>query len=261
MYSEKDLRKQICDMGIQPSDTVLIHTSMRAIGPVENGADGVINTFCNYLTEGLFLVPTHTWMTVNPENPVFDVRTAVPCLGALPTAAAFRKDGIRSLHPTHSIWAHGKHAAAFIAGEELAQTPAPPGFAWCRLADVHAKILLLGVGNDKNTFIHAIDEIADIPDRISGNPFPVTIIDQQGNTYRHPYAGHHCSHTDDVSKQFINFEKPLAELGALTYGKLGNATVRIVDARKCRDIILRIYSRTTEDLCIRKMELPEQLYR
>lgn len=260
MYSEKDFMEQIRQMGIQPSDTVLIHTSMRAIGPVENGADGVINAFCNYLTDGLFLVPTHTWMSVNPENPVFDVRTAVPCLGALPTMAAFRKDGIRSLHPTHSIWAHGKNAAEFIAGEELAQTPAPPGFAWCRLADVNAKILLLGVGNDKNTFIHAIDEIADIPDRIAEKPFPVTIIDQNGNTCQHLYAGHHCSRTDDVSRQFVNFEKPLAELGALEYGKLGNAAVRIVDARKCRDIILRIYSRTTEDLCIRKMEIPAELY-
>ena len=260
MFTEKELMAQIQTLGIQSNDTVLIHTSLRAIGSVENGADGVINAFCNYLTDGLFLVPTHTWASVNPDNPVFDVSASVPCIGTLPAVAAFRKDGIRSLHPTHSIWAHGKNAAEFIAGEEKAETPAPPGFAWARLADVNAKILLIGVGNDKNTFIHAIDEIADIPDRLSPEPFTVTIIDRNRTEYQHTYAGHYCSRSDDVSRQFVNFEKPLVELGALQYGKLGNAVVRIVDAKKCRDIILRIYSRTTEDLCIRMMELSQELY-
>lgn len=142
MYTREDLKSQIKAMGIQSNDTVLIHTSMKAIGPVEGGADGVIDAFCDYLRDGLFLVPTHTWMSVNPDHPVFDVNTAIPCLGALPSAAAFRKDGIRSLHPTHSIWAHGEHAAEFIAGEEYAETPAPPGFVgvvWVSKTQKHCR--------------------------------------------------------------------------------------------------------------------------
>ena len=68
MYSKKQLKQQLCDMGILPTDTVLIHTSMRAIGPVEGGPDGVLDAFCEYLTEGLLLVPTHTWDNVTREN-------------------------------------------------------------------------------------------------------------------------------------------------------------------------------------------------
>ena len=60
MFTIEQLKQQIRDMGIQPDDTVLIHTSMRAVGPVENGADGVIDAFCQVLDRGLFLVPTHT---------------------------------------------------------------------------------------------------------------------------------------------------------------------------------------------------------
>lgn len=261
MFSKTDLQAQLRAMGIRPTDTVLIHTSLRSIGDVEGGAHGIIDAFCEYLSGGLFLVPTHTWANVNPEQPVYDVRTTVPCIGALPAAAAFRPDGVRSLHPTHSIWAHGKNAEEFIRGEENACTPAPPGFAWSRLADGNAKILLIGVGNDKNTFIHAIDEIADIPDRLSPEPFPVTILDWEGNPHSHPYAGHFCSKSSDVSRQFVNFEKPLVETGTQTFGTLGNAEVRIVDARACRDLILKIYSRTEEDLCIEYRDLPEALYR
>lgn len=261
MFSKKELKKQIHDMGITPSDTVLIHTSMRAVGEVENGADGLIDAFCEYLSDGLFLVPTHTWDNVGKDHPVYDVRSSVPCIGTLPRVAAFRQDGIRSLHPTHSIWAHGKNAAEFIKNEENAPTPAPPGFAWERLAKVNAKILLIGVGNNKNTFIHAIDELADLPDRIHPEPFEVTIIDQNGQKYQHMYAGHYCSRSGDVSRQFVNFEKPLVELGAQKFATLGNATVRIIDTKMCRDIILQIYSRSDRDLCIEYMEIPEAFYK
>lgn len=260
MFSRKELTEQIRSMGIRPDDTVLIHTSMRAIGQVEDGADGVIDAFREVLSEGLFLVPTHTWASVNRANPHYDVRLTRPCIGALPTVAAFRPDGIRSLHPTHSMWAAGKGAEEFLAGEENAPTPGAPGFAWARLADAHAKILLIGIGHERNTFIHAVEEMADIPDRLS-QPFDVSITDRNGNTFRHSYRNHFCSRSEHVSDQFVNFEKPLLDLGAQEWSKLGNADVRIIDAAKCREIILRIYSRTKEDLCIEVKEIPEELYK
>lgn len=260
MFTKEQLKKQISEMGILPTDTVLIHTSMRAVGEVESGADGVIDAFVEYLSDGLFLVPTHTWDSVYDEQPVYDVRSTVPCIGALPRAAAFRQDGVRSLHPTHSLWACGKGAEDFIRNEENALSPCPPTFAWDRLADLKAKILLIGVGNDKNTFIHSVDEVADIPDRLSEKPFEVTIIDREGNVHRHPYRGHYCSKSGDVSRQFVNFEKPLTALGAQSFGRLGNAAVRIVDAALCKEIILRIYARADRDLCIEKCEIPTEFY-
>lgn len=261
MFTKEDLMQQIREMGIQSNDTVLIHTSMRAVGQVENGAHGVIDAFRDYLTEGLFLVPTHTWANVTRENPVYDVCATVPCIGALPRAAAFRGDGIRSLHPTHSMWAIGQGAAEYVRNEENAPTPGHPGYAWDRLADVNAKILLIGVGHDKNTFIHAVEEVADIPDRLQQEPWEAIIHDREGNVYQHPYVTHFCSRSSDVSRQFVNFEKPLLELGAQKFGKLGNANVRIVDARACKEIVLKILSRTRQDLCIEYMDIPEELYR
>jgi aminoglycoside 3-N-acetyltransferase len=247
-------------MGILPTDTVLIHTSMRAIGEVENGADGVIDAFLEVLQEGLFLVPTHTWSSVHPGQPVYDVSRAIPCIGALPRAAAFRKDGIRSLHPTHSIWASGVGAAAFVKNEENAPTPGYPGFAWERLGRVSAKILLIGVGHDKNTYIHAVEELADVPDRLASTPYSVEIIDREMQHHSHDFRGHYCSRSHDVSAQFGNFEPALIALGAQKLGKLGNATVRIVDAQKCRDIILKIYSHAQFDPCIEACMLPTSWY-
>lgn len=261
MFSIEELKSQIRAMGIEKDDTVLIHTSMRAVGPVEQGADGVIDAFCQVLTEGLFLVPTHTWAVVNRQNPVYDVRSTVPNIGALTVAAAFRKDGIRSLHPTHSIWGHGKDAAEFLRGEENAQTPAPVGGAWSSLAQRNAKILLIGIGNERNTFIHAVDEMADIPNRIHPVPFDVTIFDHEGREHHTLFAGHYCTEHPHVSEQFVNFDRAFDELGVWKEGRLGNARVMVVDSVKCRDTVLKIYSRAEEDLCIRIMDLDPKLWR
>ena len=262
MYTKEDLKRQLECMNIQKTDTVLIHTSMKAIGPVENGADGVIDAFCEYLEDGLFLVPTHTWASVNAQNPVFDVTTAVPCIGALPRVAAQRKDGFRSLHPSHSIWGFGKDAEVFLQGDEKAFSGGTPGASWDRLPDRNTKILLIGVGHNRNTYIHSLDERAKLPDRISPTPsFDVTVIDAHGNRYTHPYYCNQCSKTSDVSQFYVNFEKPLIELGAQTMGKLGNADVRIVDSKLCRDIILRIYQRAEEDIFTTYRDIPPELYR
>ena len=261
MYTKEELKRQMAEMGLKSTDTVLIHISLKAVGATEGGADGLIDAFCEYLSDGLFLVPTHTWATVNAKNPVFDVRTADPCIGTLPRIAAFRKDGVRSLHPTHSIWAHGKGAQEFIAGEENASSPAPVGFAWDRLADVGAKILLIGVTHNRNTFIHSVDERAALPDRIGVQPFDVTIINSEGVASVHPRRPHSCSKTNDVSQFYVNFEQPLIELGAQTTGRLGSADVRVVDAMRCREIVSRIYARAEEDIFCEYRELPQELYR
>lgn len=261
MLTKKELKHQLHRMGILPTDTVLIHTSLRAVGPVEGGAEGFLDAFCEYLSEGLFLVPTHTWSNVNRGNPVYDVSATVPCIGTVPRIAAFRPDGIRSLHPTHSIWAHGKGAEAFIRNEENAASPAPVGFCWDRLADVQAKILLIGVGHNRNTFIHSVDERACLPDRIAAEAYPVTILDRDGNRLNREMRPHKCSRSNDVSQFYVNFEKPLVELGVQTYGKLNNADVKIVDAAGCREVILRIYHRAQEDIFTEFRDIPESLYR
>lgn len=261
MFTKDQLKEQILRMGIQPDDTVLIHTSMKAIGEVKGGADAVIDAFIECLPDGLFLVPTHTWGVVNKDQPVYDVRSTVPNIGALPRVAAFRKDGVRSLHVTHSIWAHGKGAEEFIQGEEHAQTPCPVGFAWSRLANVNAKILLLGVTHARDTFIHSIDELAQIPDRIQPEPYQVTCIDWNGNAITHPMHPHYCTKTDYISDYFTNFEKALVTQGAQTFGVLGNAEVRIIDAKKCQDVIMRIYSRSTDfDQYVTFFDIPEERY-
>ncbi|MBQ2284063.1 MAG: AAC(3) family N-acetyltransferase [Clostridia bacterium] len=256
MFTKEQLKRQITNMGIKSCDTVLIHTSYKSVGEVEGGIDGFIDAFKEYLCDGLFIIPTHTWDNVTKESPVFDVKTTIPCIGAVPAVAAFRKDGIRSLHPTHSVWAVGSGAEEFVKGEEFAETPAPVGGCWSRLADLGAKILLIGVGNNRNTFIHAVDEMANLDDRLAPKPWDITVVDYKGNKVTHPYRNHHNA----GSENFGNFEKMFIAMGVQTRGKLGNADVKICDAKKCTDVLLKLYSRVRENLCLEEKDVPEELY-
>ena len=255
MVTFDDIRAFLEANGIKNDDTVLVHTSMRALGEVEGGCDGLIDAFKSYLSEGLFVVPTHTWANVGAENPVYDVKSTVPCIGALPTVAAFRSDGVRSLHPTHSVAAFGKRAAEFVSGEEKATSPAPVGGAWSRLYDEDAKILLLGVGLKRNTFIHAVDEMIDLEGRL-GEPIPITVIGYEGERYELSFR----KHGKTGSENFGLYEKAFDTLGVTRKARLGNADVIIVNARKCTEAVKRIWERASFDFLIENREIPEEYY-
>ena len=256
MLTREEIHASLREMGIRPDDTVLMHTSMRAIGEVEGGCDGLIDAFCAYLHDGLYLIPTHTWANVGEENPCFDVRQTPPCIGALPCVAARRADGVRSLHPTHSMTAFGKKAAAFVAGEEQATSPCPARGCWARLAEVGAKILLVGVGLNRNTFIHAIDEMLDLPNRLAP-PIDLTVIDYAGKAHSLSF----CKHGDHTgSENFGNYEAALRHMGALTDGRLGNAHVLCCDAARATAAICHLWQQADYDLCAAPGEIPPAYY-
>lgn len=254
MLTQQDLHAFLRQAGIRPTDTVLVHTSLRALGPVEGGGDGLIDGFCSYLKDGLFLVPTHTWHNVNRNQPIFDVRSTPPCIGTLPTLAAFCKDGVRSLHPTHSLTAFGKRAESFVQGEENAQTPCPKGGAWARLYEEDAKILLIGVGLNRYTFLHAADEILDL-NRL-GDPFSVTIVDGEGQRITHPFRPHH----NTGSENFENYRAPLEALGALRQLPLGNTSVGVCSAKKTVEVLTLLWKNADYNLCEKPREIPKSYY-
>ncbi len=256
-YTKEDIKRDLAALGVSCDDTVLIHTSYKAVGEVSGGPCEFIDAFCEYISAGLFIIPTHTWANVCADSPIFFVDKTEPCIGLIPRLAAFRKDGVRSLHPTHSVWVHGEGAEEFAAGEENAETPAPVRSLWWKLGEVGAKILLIGVGLNRNTYIHAVDEIAELDDRLSDKSFEVTVVDKGGRKITHGFT----PHGNTGSENFGNFEKMFAELGVMTYGKLCDAEVKVIDAAKCRDALLALYSKTDKNLCLEPGEIPEELWK
>lgn len=262
MITRNDVFDLLESLDIRRDDVVTIHSSLREVGPIEGGADGLIDALKDYLSGGLLLIPTHTWANVNAANPIFDVCTTVPCIGTLAKVAAFRKDGVRSLHPTHSMAAFGKNAREYLQDEEKSSTPTPVGGALSRLYELNGKVLLVGVGHERNTYLHAVDERIDRPNRIAQTGFAVTIHDSEGNTLHntdfHPHRteGISCG----LSEYYRNYKRALDATGAVKYGWLGNALVYGCDCRKMTDVVMRIWERADRDVCIGIQDIPEEWY-
>ncbi len=110
-YTKLDLLQDLADMGLTGQETILIHSSMKSIGPVDGGADTVLDALMEFFRPGQFLLlPTHTWRTINAANPVFDVCTSPCCVGILPELfrPASRCGTQPAPHPQHGrVWAAG----------------------------------------------------------------------------------------------------------------------------------------------------------
>ena len=121
-YTKQQLTDMIHRMGIQPDDSIMVHASMKSIGNVEGGADTVLDAWMEYLSDGLFMMPTQTWAQMGPDCRIFDPQNMSSCVGLLTNLFRIRPGVVRSLHPTHSIAAYGKKAKEYIAGEETVDT-------------------------------------------------------------------------------------------------------------------------------------------
>ena len=61
-FTKQEIIKQLKAMGAPTNGVVLMHASLRAIGPVEGGAEALLETLVEHFTKdgGLFCVPTPT---------------------------------------------------------------------------------------------------------------------------------------------------------------------------------------------------------
>ncbi len=258
MYTKNDLIKDLANMGVAPTDSILVHSSMKSIGEVEGRADTVIDAFMEYFADGLFMMPTHTWGTVK-NNEVYDYETSPGCVGILPEIFRKREGVLRSLHPSHSIAAWGKNAAEYIRGEENAKTPCPPDGCWGRLRDIGAKILLLGVGHNRNTYIHSVEETLHLENRLSALS-PVGIRMRDGSVKQVMIHRHYCTKAVDVSANFPKLTDAFETLGAARRVTFGDANCWLCDPQKIYDICIKIF--TIEPDCVLDRDtIPEEWWK
>lgn len=239
-FTKDDLMNQLKDMGLVSSDTILIHSSMKAIGNVDGGADTVLDALMEFFSDGLLLLPTHTWKTVNDANPVFDPASTPSCVGLLTNMFMKRAGVIRSLHPTHSMAGCGKDAAQYLSGEEYCNTPCTPGGCYDRLRERNAKILLIGVGHERNTFIHSVEEVLNIPHRLSDMPMKLHTVMTDGNVRDVYMRKHYNASNPHISEDFVKLEQAFYDCHAAKKSVFGNADCILCDAAKIFKVVRHV---------------------
>lgn len=281
--SKENLIENLRTMGLKESDSLMVHSSMKSIGPVEGGADTVVDAFMEYLSKGLLMMPTHTWAQMSAEYNIFDPENEPACVGIIPNIFFKRPGVVRSLHPTHSIAAYGAGAADYVKGEENCATPCTPGGCWDRLESINTKILLIGVNHVKNTYIHAVEEVLGVPERFTAEPtlFKIkmpsitcsndilkdtlwntisdggdkNVVYKEVQMYRH-----YNSHTAHISESFQKLARAYEENGAARNVQFGGADCILCDAKGIFEVTERVLSHELNCLIDRET-IPEEWWR
>lgn len=257
MYTKNNLINDLKNMGLKPTDTIMVHSSMKAIGPVEGGADTVVDAFMEYFKDGLFMTPTHTWAQMSAEYSLFDPKEEPACVGIIPNIFRQREGVVRSLHPTHSIAAYGPRAVVYIEGEDEITTPCQPGGCWSRLLDEDAKILMLGCTHIRNTFIHAVEEMLDVPERLTEKPVDFQIKMPDGSIKEVSVHRHYNRHTEHISEEYDKLMQAYYDCGAAKLVKFGDADCILCEARGLYEVTKKVLSHEINCLIDRK-EIPKE---
>ena len=247
MLTKQQLFAQLRALNAPRDRLVLMHSSMRAVGEFEGGAQGLLDALIEYFTArgGLFIIPTHTWHNLEKDVITLDMLHPESNLGVLPTLAAKRTDGVRSENPCHSVVVFGDRARAEALAEcdKHIETPIAPDSVYGKLYEESGFVLLVGVGQEKNTYLHTVDEILSVPDRMDDTPISTTVRRLNGETVTKPLRLFKCSTTDDISERFPKYEVAFRYHGAITDGFIGRAPTQLCDAVKMKEVVELILSR------------------
>lgn len=257
MYTRDDLKNAMKEMGIKPTDTLFIHSSMKSIGEVEGGADTVLDAWMEYMSEGLLMLPTHTWASMSEEHNIYDPETEHSCVGILTNLFMKRENVVRSLHPTHSIAAAGADSKEYIKGEENLTTPCAVGGCYDRLRERDGKILLLGVNHIRNTFIHSVEEVLNVPERLTEKPVLFQIKMPDGTLKESHMHRHYNKTTAHISEKYSKLEQAFYDNGVAKKVSFGDASCILCDARGIFEVTKKVLSHQINCL-IELEEIPRE---
>lgn len=260
LFTKKQLMAQLEKFSHIKGKIVTVHTSLKAVGEIEGGGETLLSALIDFFTEdgGLLCIPTHTWDSI-----VYDLREAQSCIGVLPKLAASHPDAVRTLHPTHSMAVFGerKKAEKFVKEEETADTPANPKGCYGKLLADDGYVLLVGVGQEKNTFLHCVEEMFGVADRLTGHMVERTVIHKDGREEKR-LLHWFDNKIPDVSVYFPKFEKPFRHHGCIEDAYIGNAKVQLCSARKMYNTMKEIYEKNNfGELLDNDLAIDEKLYK
>ena len=164
MHTQKQLQNDLNQLSLAKGDMVYVHASLRAVGPIDGGADALIDAFLDVIgPEGTIAVPTHTLSYPGFGQPPFAPGLpTIADVGIFPEIVRKRPGVFRSGHASHSTAAIGKHAKTLTENHDPCvavglNTPLH------KLWQMDGKILLLGVTHRVNTSVHLAESLVKVP--------------------------------------------------------------------------------------------------
>lgn len=144
------LEDDLARLGIRAGMDVMVHSSMKAIGPVRGGAETVVRALLSVIgPDGTLLAPSFNHF----EAKVFNPLTTPTTNGAIAQAIWQHAEARRSLHASHAVAAIGARAVEYVA-DHLRNGVWAQSSPIGRLIHGGGYVLSIGVGHERSTAYH-----------------------------------------------------------------------------------------------------------
>ncbi len=230
--SRATVADQLRALGVREGGVLLVHTSFRAVRPVEGGPLGLLGALRDALgPDGTLVLPS----TSGNDDEPFDPRSspADPMLGAVPDLF-WRQPGVLRSNHFAAFAALGPRAAQIVSAP-LTLPPSAPGSPIAVVHELDGQVLLLGIGHDSDTMLHLAEVVGGAPYRV---PRHYTEV-RDGRLVRIDYGENdHCCARFALADDWLRAE------GLQSEGPVGYAHARLARAQ---DLVRLAVARLRED--------------
>ena len=222
---------QLRAIGVVEGGVLLVHTSFRAVRPVEGGPQGLIEALRAALgSHGTLVMPSWPGSGDEPFDPL--TTPAASDLGIV-ADTFWRLPGVLRSEHCQAFAAAGPEAA-WITSDPLPLPPHSPESPAGRVHDLDGQVLLLGVGHDADTMLHLAEILAGVPYRV---PRHCTVL-RDGHAVRIDYGENdHCCERFALADEWLRAE------GLQREAEVGHAHARLARARDIVGVALERLAR------------------
>ena len=172
-HTREKLAQNFKDLGIEPGDTLFVHSSFKSLGRVDGGAGTVVGALEDAVGgEGLILMPSFNLLESREKRlAAWNIETTPSTVGWLTELFRQMPGTYRSDHYSHSVAARGNGAKEVVRGHLRREGCKSPwdhelwGKTYGSQSPMHkayeadGKLLMLGVDYDTSTYIHLVEVI------------------------------------------------------------------------------------------------------
>jgi aminoglycoside 3-N-acetyltransferase len=235
------LRPILQRFGVPRDGVLILHSAIASLSRQGFRAEEMIAGLLDYMADGNLFMPTMTWRTVTPAQPVWDEINTPSHTGVLTEVFRTRHAVARSIHPTHSVAGWGPTAATLLSRHHIDPTPVSGNSPYGLMRDYDSYILLIGVGLESCTAIHLAEETinADLYVLPPEKAELYQCRDRHGTVHQVWTRRHRR-----LDRDFPRFGPRLADKRLLASGDIGGCPYTLVSLR---DLLREVFAALIEN--------------
>lgn len=237
MLSQQELVTELAaNCNVQAGDILIVHSSMKSLGPVEGGPQTVIAALQQAVgPQGTLLMPLFSHIA---EDRVFRMASTPSRTGLITEIFRTTPGVLRSRNPTHSVGAWGKRAEEFVADHEKTSALGA-GSPFHKAAQAGADVLMIGTTLTTTSLVHVAEAIARVPYLgkwgYTGWDWTLTLIDFDGTEMVFPPKD-----APAHSSEFVKVQDELERRGHLLHCRLGESQSLKFSGTEALDIAVEL---------------------